>query len=87
MVEWIPADFKYIVKKSDSEAKETKYKCVVIYNNIQLSRIITVTNYSSNYEISVESDKGEQFYYDIGNPTLTCKINGQELTSNEYTYQ
>lgn len=87
VVEWIPADFKYIVKKSDSEAKETKYKCVVIYNNIQLSRIITVTNYSSNYEISIESDKGEQFYYDIGNPTLTCKINGQESTSNEYTYQ
>ena len=87
VVEWIPADFKYIVKKSDSEAKETKYKCVVIYNNIQLSRVITVTNYSSNYEISIESDKGEQFYYDIGNPTLTCKINGQESTSNEYTYQ
>lgn len=87
VVEWIPADFKYIVKKSDSEARETKYKCVVIYNNIQLSRIITVTNYSSNYEISIESDKGEQFYYDIGNPTLTCKINGQESASNEYTYQ
>lgn len=87
VVEWIPADFKYIIKKSDSEARETKYKCVVIYNNIQLSRIITITNYSSNYEISIESDKGEQFYYDIGNPTLTCKINGQESTSNEYTYQ
>ena len=87
VVEWIPADFKYIVKKSDSEAKETKYKCVVIYNNIQLSRVITVTNYSSNYEISIESDSGEQFYYDIGNPSLTCKINGQESTSNEYTYQ
>lgn len=87
VVEWIPADFKYIIKKSDSEARETKYKCVVIYNNIQLSRTITITNYSSNYEISIESDKGEQFYYDIGNPTLTCKINGQESTSNEYTYQ
>ena len=87
VVEWVPADFKYIVKKSDSEARETKYKCVVIYNDIQLSRIITITNYSSNYEISIESDSGEQFYYDIGNPSLTCKINGQESTSNEYTYQ
>ena len=87
VVEWIPADFKYTIKKSDSEAREIKYKCVVIYNNIQLSRTITITNYSSSYEISIESDKGEQFYYDIGNPTLTCKINGQESTSNEYTYQ
>ena len=87
VVEWIPASYKYTIKKSDSEAKETKYKCVVIYNNIQLSKIITITNYSSNYEITIESDKGEQFYYDIGNPTLTCKINGQESSSNVYTYQ
>ena len=87
VVEWIPADFKHIITKSDSEARETKYKCVVIYNNIQLSRTFTITNYSSNYEITIESDKGEQFYYDIGNPTLTCKINGQESSDSSYTYQ
>ena len=89
VVEWIPADFKYIVKKSDSEARETKYKCVVIYNNIQLSRIITVTNYSSSYEIIIESDKGEQFYYDIGNPSLTCKIKNPNPIEDysEYTFQ
>lgn len=87
VVEWIPADYIYTIKKSDSQARETKYKCVVIYNDILLSRTFTITNYSSNYEISIVSDSGTQFYYDIGNPTLTCLINGQESTSNEYTYQ
>lgn len=87
VVEWIPADYKYIITKSDSEARETKYKCIVVYNDILLSRTFTITNYSSNYEISIISDGGEQFYYDIGNPTLTCLINGQESTSNSYTYQ
>jgi len=87
VVEWIPANYKYTVRKSDSAAKETKYKCVVIYNDIILSKTFTITNYSSTYEISIISDKGEQFYYDIGNPTLTCLINGQESTSNSYTYQ
>ena len=87
VVEWIPADYIYTIKKSDSQARETKYKCVVIYNDILLSRTFTITNYSSNYEISIISDSGTQFYYDIGNPTLTCLINGQESSSNEYTYQ
>lgn len=87
VVEWIPADYKYTIRKSDSAAKETKYKCVVIYNDIILSKTFTIINYSSTYEISITSDKGNQFYYDIGNPTLTCLINGQESTSSVYTYQ
>ena len=87
VVEWIPADYTYTIKKSDSLAKETKYKCVVIYDNILLSRTFTITNYSSNYEISIESDGGEQFYYDIGNPSLTCLINGETKSDSGYTYQ
>ena len=87
VVEWIPADYTYTIKKSDSLAKETKYKCVVIYDNILLSRTFTITNYSSNYEISIESDGGEQFYYDIGNPSLTCLINGETSSDSGYTYQ
>ncbi len=87
VVEWIPADYIYTIKKSDTEARETKYKCVVIYNNILLSRTFTITNYSSNYEISIISDGGTQFYYDIGNPSLTCLVNGQELIGTDYSYQ
>lgn len=83
IVEWVPGDYKWIVKKSDSAAKKTKYKCVVIYNdNTVISKEIDITNFSSNIDITIESTSGTKFYYDIGCPTLICKINGVEKTSN-----
>lgn len=87
-IEWVPADYTYTIKKSDNEAKEVKYKCVVIYNSsLSLLREITITNYSSNYNISIVSDGGNQFYYDIGHPTLTCLVNGREELDSSYSYQ
>lgn len=86
VVEWVPGEYQYEVKKSDSAAKETRYKCVAIYDSIILSKEITIINYSSNYLISIESDVGTKFYYDIGTPTLTCKINNKEQTGDDYTY-
>ena len=84
VVEWIPASPQWTVKKSDIIAKEVKYKCVVIYQDTVISDTITIKNLSSNYDITIESDGGSQFYFDIGNPTLTCKVNGIERP--DYTY-
>ena len=76
------------VKKSDSAAKETKYKCAVIYNDTTvLTKEISILNYSANMNITIESDLGEKFYYDIGTPTLTCKVNGAEKNNSDYKYQ
>jgi len=86
VVEWVPMDYQLTVKKQDVAAKRTSYKCVAIYNNNILSQTVTIINYDSNYEITIESDNGTQFYYDIGNPNLTCKINEIEQTGNDYTY-
>ena len=83
--QWIAGDYQYTIHKSDSAAKETKYKCVVIYNDVVLSKVFTIFNYSSEYDISIISDSGTQFYYDIGNPSLTCLVNGRE--ENGYTYK
>ena len=86
VVEWVPGTYEYIVTKSDSAAKETKYKCVVLYDSLTLSKEITIINFSSDYLISIESDSGTQFYFDIGTPTLTCKINDTEQVTDDYTY-
>lgn len=86
VVEWVPASYEYIVKKADSEARETKYKCVVLYDDIKLSKEIVITNYSSQYEITIGSDGGTQFYYDIGNPTLSCLINGDLKADEDFSY-
>lgn len=56
-------------------AKENEYKCVVIYNNeIQVERNIIIYNQASEYTITIESDQGNYFKYNEGNPTLTCSV-------------
>lgn len=74
--EWTPASAIFSITKGNSLAKENVYKCVAVYNdNIILSKEITFYNYSSAFDITVTSDSGEYFSYDVGNPTLTCYVN------------
>lgn len=84
VVEWIPATYEWIVKKEDIQAKEVRYKCSVVYDKTVISKIITIKNLESNFDITIKSDLGEQFYFDIGRPTLTCLVNGIE--NSAYTY-
>ena len=80
---WVANKSKYFVSKRDVSSKTTEYKCVVIYNDtIVLKKQITVYNYSSEYNISIESDSGVNFSYDNGHPTLTCIVN----TPGDYIY-
>lgn len=84
IVEYVALDSEYKVYFEDVIAKETKYKCVVIYDESALEKQIVIKNYNSNYQFSLVSDLGEQFYYDVGYPTLTCLMNGEQIkdTSN-----
>ena len=68
-------------------ARKTRFKCVVCYNkNTYVSREIVIYNYSSPYEITIESSRGTQFYYDLGETNLTCLVNGEDRSSGEYSY-
>ena len=87
IIEWLPHGFEFQIKNSDSAAKETRYKCVALYNNMTLSKEIIITRYNSQYTLTIESDEGTQFYYDVGTPTLTCLVNGNEELGSEYVYQ
>lgn len=87
LVEWVSGSYRYITAKKDNIAKETVYKCVAVYSNDTiLSRTIVIYNYSSDYEISIKSNDGTTFYYDVGHPDLTCYVNGEELTGDNYSY-
>lgn len=79
IVEYVALDSEYKVYFEDVIAKETKYKCVVIYDESALEKQIVIKNYNSNYQFSLVSDLGEQFYYDVGYPTLTCLMNGEQI--------
>ena len=84
VVEWISGDYEWVVTKQDIIAKEVKYKCAVVYNNTVISKTVIIKNLGSTYDISIASDSGTKFYYDIGHPTLTCLVKGKEEL--EFTY-
>ena len=86
IVEWIPGSHQWIVSKKDIIAKEVKYKCVVIYEGKVISKSIIIKNLSSDYNITIVSDDGTKFYYDIGSPTLTCLIGNQEQPNYSYVW-
>jgi len=71
------------VVKSENTAKENEYKCVVIYNNeIQVEKNIIIYNRNASYTVILESDQGNYFKYNEGNPTLTCSVSPTGI----YTY-
>ena len=63
------------------------YKCVAVYDENILNKIITLYNYDSNCKtITIISTNGTQFYFDNGTTDLVCQIDGKEETSSDYTY-
>lgn len=88
--EWLSASSIYTTTKANNSAKQNTYRCVAVYNNsVILSKEITLYNYSSAFDITVTSDSGTYFSYDVGNPTLTCYVNGTEpedTSSVKWTY-
>ena len=87
VVQWTKGTYQYLTTKEKNVARETTYKCVAVYfDGTILSKTIVITNYASNYEIGIQSDSGVAFSYDLGKPTLTCYVNGQEEESDAYRY-
>lgn len=89
-VNWIASDHNYTTTKSENPAASTKYKCVAIYSEeMILSREVTIYNFDSEYNTTITSDGGVNFYFDIGRPTLECNIydkGGNLYNSNEYRF-
>lgn len=89
-VEWIPAEDTYIIKEKDIKINEAKYKCVIIYDNNIYEKEIVIKDFGGSIPeykkpVTIESNLGTRFYYDIGRPTLTCKVNG-EIYNNWHYY-
>lgn len=77
---------EYEVIKTSVTSKEQKYKCVIEINESRLSATTTIRNYSSDYEITLQSDLGTVFLYEISNPILTCYVNGEQDDKFEYSW-
>lgn len=55
-------------------AKEVRYRCLAIVDGSVLSKIVKLYNLNSDYDLTIESSGGNEFYYDQGEYTLTAKM-------------
>lgn len=82
---WLTIDNICSITKTECKNGSIKIKCVAMKNNEVIAEsIISVFNYAPDHTIEIISDQGTQFYFDNGNPTLTCLVDGAE--NNNYTY-
>lgn len=85
IVEWVPGTSTYILNYSDAKAKNNKFKVAVLYNDTVITKEINIQNLSIEAAVlTIESSDGDIFYYDQGHPTLTCKVNGEEILNYKY---
>ena len=82
---WVPGKDTYIVKISEATARDNRFKVSILYDGTVVSKIIDIKNLAASVpQITINSSDGTKFYYDIGHPTLTCKVNGGEPSNYHY---
>lgn len=64
-------------------------KCVATYKDNTFSKEILFTNSTNTIKVVVESDQGQEFYFDTVSPDLTCKVyDSDSIVDNpNYLYQ
>lgn len=60
------------VKKDTTKARQTKYKCVAVYNGTVLEKEFIFTNYEIEDNLQIICDGNPDFIDSIGKVTLTC---------------
>ena len=80
---FIAAKNEFNIKFSDAAARNNTFKCVAVYNGNIFNKTINIKNYLA-VNITIVSDSGTNFYYDQGNPILSCLIDG--VAHPEYSY-
>ena len=87
IIEWIPGKDTYILKFEDATARDNKFKVAIVYDGNVITKTINIQNLAASVpQLIIESSGGTKFYYDIGHPTLTCKVNGGEPSDYTYTW-
>lgn len=86
LVRWSPASNIWNIAKASVRSEQVQYKCVAIYNDIILQRLVTIKNYGAAISIKIVSDLGADFIDGLGYPTLTCMINNSEEPLTGYKY-
>ena len=85
VIEWIPGKDTYVLKFDAATARDNKLKVAIVYDGSVVTKEINIQNLGAKVPVlTIESTGGTKFYYDIGHPTLTCKVNGGEPSNYKY---
>ena len=80
-VQYVNGENTFSIKKSNSNARETKYKIVIVYNGSILEKEFSFINYDIIDEVKIIYDRNPNFIDSIGATTLTC------IATNGITYK
>ena len=86
LVKWSSASNIWNVAKASVRNEQVQYKCIVVYNDIILQRLVTIKNQGAAISIKIVSDLGADFIDGLGYPKLTCMINDSEEPLTGYRY-
>ena len=86
LVKWTSATNIWNVAKASIRSEKVQYKCIVIYNDMILQRLTTISNQGAATSIKIVSDLGVDFIDGLGYPSLTCMINNSEEPLTGYRY-
>ena len=85
VIEWVPDKDTYILKFNEATARDNKLKVAIVYDGSVVTKEINIQNLGASIPVlTIESSGGTKFYYDIGHPTLTCKVNGGQPSNYKY---
>ena len=82
---WMSETNKIDISLLEAISKNNLIKCVAIYSGNIFNKTINIKNYTAA-NITIVSDTGTTFYYDQGNPLLTCLIDGEERPNYAYIW-
>lgn len=80
-VQYVNGENTFSIKKSNSNAREIKYKIIVVYNGSILEKEFSFINYDITDEVKIIYDRNPNFIDSIGATTLTC------IATNGITYK
>ena len=67
------------IKKEDVVfSKQTKFKCVAIYDNKSYSKQFLIFNQGAKHEVTLVSSEGTSFHHSAGHPNLICQVWSEE---------
>lgn len=67
------------IKKEDvAFSKQTKFKCVAVYDNKSYSKQFLIFNQGATYEVTLISSEGTSFHHSAGHPNLICQVWSEE---------